>query len=118
LFGKQGLVNSGWVRLPLLPLMKVIGICPICDREMWENQFVDRHHFLPKCRGGKETEWLHKICHRKIHSLFTEKELEKKYNNAELVKEHPEMEKFIKWVSKKEPDFYDSTTTHNRKRGR
>jgi hypothetical protein len=76
--------------------MEIIGLCPICDREMWKGQFVDKHHFLPKCRGGKETEWVHKVCHRKIHSVFTEKELEKKYNNSELLKEHPEMEKFIK----------------------
>lgn len=90
--------------------------CPICDREMIEGPSIDRHHFLPKCRGGRETEYVHKICHRKIHATFTEKELEKKYNNPELVKSHPEIQKFIKWVSKKEPDFYDKTNTHNRKR--
>ena len=94
----------------------VIGDCPICEREMWKDHFVDKHHFVPKCRGGRETEWVHKVCHRKIHSVFTEKELEKKYNNAESVREHPEIQKFIKWVSKKDPDFYDSTVTHNRKR--
>lgn len=95
----------------------VIGICQICDREMWEGPFVDKHHFCPKCRGGRETEWLHKICHRKLHSLFTTKELAKKYNNAESVKERPEIIKFIEWVSKKEPNFYDKNITHNRKRG-
>ncbi len=93
-----------------------VGICPICDREMIEGFFIDRHHFFPKCRGGRETELVHKICHRKIHSLFREKELEKKYNNAESVREHPEIIKFIKWVSTKDPKFYDSTFTANRKK--
>jgi hypothetical protein len=41
--------------------MEIIGLCPICDREMWKDKFVDKHHFLPKCRGGKETECENKI---------------------------------------------------------
>jgi hypothetical protein len=96
--------------------MEVIGICPICDREMWKDKFVDKHHFFPKCKGGKKTEWVHQVCHRKIHSVFSETELAKKYNNAESVKNHPEMFKFINWISKKNPDFYDRTITHNRKK--
>jgi hypothetical protein len=96
--------------------MKVIGNCPICDREMWEGTSIDKHHFLPKCRGGKETEYVHKICHRKIHATFSEKELEKEYHNPELVKSHPEMQKFISWVSNKSPDFYTKNYTNNRKK--
>lgn len=91
-----------------------IGKCPICDRDMIKGDFVDKHHFYPKCKGGKETEYLHKICHRKIHSLFTEKELFRKYNNADEIKKHPDIITFIKWVSKKDNDFYDSTITHKR----
>ena len=94
----------------------VVGSCPICDRDMLKGPSIDRHHFYPKCEGGRETEWVHKICHRKIHSVFTESELAKEYNNAEIVRSHPEIIKFIKWVSKKEPDFYDRNATHNRKR--
>ena len=95
---------------------EVVGQCPICDRDMWKGDSIDKHHMVPKCRGGKETEYLHKICHRKIHSIWTEKELEKEYNDPEKIKEHEEMQKFIKWVSKKEPDFYDRNERHNRKK--
>jgi hypothetical protein len=94
----------------------IIGICPICDREMWKGPSIDKHHFLPKSKGGKETEYLHKICHRKIHSLFKNKELAKEFNNPEFVRLHPEILKFIKWISKKDPDFYDKNDTHNRKK--
>ena len=87
----------------------MIGFCPICGREMIEGTSVNKHHFYPKCKGGKESEFLHKICHRKIHSVFTETELSKVYNNAESIKEHPEIQKFIKWVSKKDPCFYDGS---------
>ena len=95
---------------------EVVGQCPICDRDMWKGDSIDKHHMVPKCRGGKETEYLHKICHRKIHSIWTEKELEKEYNDSEKIKEHEEMQKFIKWVNKKEPDFYDRNERHNRKK--
>lgn len=77
---------------------------------------VDKHHLVPKCKGGKETELMHKICHRKIHSLFNEKELAKEYNTAEKIKEHPEVQKFIKWIKKKDPEFYESSKNHNRKK--
>jgi hypothetical protein len=28
----------------------------------------DAHHLVPKSRGGTETVWLHRICHRQIVS--------------------------------------------------
>jgi hypothetical protein len=83
---------------------------------MWKGKSIDKHHFVPKCRGGKATEYVHRVCHRKIHSLWTEKELEREFNDPEKVSSHPEMQKFIRWVSKKEPDFYDRSEQHSRKR--
>ncbi len=94
----------------------VVGICPICDREMWKGSSIDKHHFIPKCRGGKETEYLHKVCHRKIHSIWTEKELEKEFNDPNKIVLHDEIVKFIRFVSKKEPDYYDRNEVHNRKK--
>jgi hypothetical protein len=95
---------------------EIIGQCPICDRDMWKGPSIDKHHMVPKCKGGKATEFLHKICHRKIHSIWTEKELEREFNNADKIHEHEEIQKFIKFVSKKEPDFYDKNEQHKRKK--
>lgn len=50
---------------------------------------------------------LHKVCHSKIHSVFDNKELAKKYNSAEALLEHPEIQKFVAWVRSKDPSFYD-----------
>ncbi len=87
-----------------------IGPCCICDRDMIKGPSVDDHHFTPKCCGGKETTTIHKVCHNKIHKMCPdEKELARLYNTPELVKAHPEMQKFIKWVSKKDPEFYDKS---------
>lgn len=96
--------------------VEVVGQCPICDRDMWKGDSIDKHHFTPKCRGGKATEYVHRICHNKIHSIWTEKELEKEFNDPNKIAEHEEMQKFIKFVKKKEPDYYDRNERHNRKK--
>lgn len=83
--------------------------CPICDRDMLlGSSSVNEHHWIPKTFGGKIADFLHKICHNKIHSVFTERELLNYYNTPETIKSHPEIIKFINWVRKKPVDFYDS----------
>lgn len=94
----------------------IVGSCPICDRDMWQGPSIDKHHLTPKSRGGKKTKYMHKVCHRKIHSVWSNKELEKDFNDPEVIKVHPEIQKFIIWVSKKPCDFYDKNDTHSRKK--
>ena len=90
------------------------GLCPICSRGMYaDGQSLDKHHFVPKSKGGKETELVHVVCHRKIHSLFTEAECASTYNDPELVKTHPEMQKFIAWIQKKDPLYNDHSRAHH-----
>jgi len=96
-------------------MKKEMGSCPICQRLMYDDGSIDKHHFIPKSRGGKATEHIHKTCHSKIHSLFSEKELAKEYRTAEKLREHPEIQKFIKWLSSKDPSFYERSKTAHRK---
>jgi hypothetical protein len=83
--------------------------CPLCGRPLAEP--FNKHHLIPISKGGKHTETilLHNICHKKIHSVFREIELKRYYNTIERIKENEEIQKFIKWVGKKEPNYYDST---------
>lgn len=76
---------------------------------MIEGPSIDEHHLIPKTFKGKEKVKLHRVCHSKIHSVFTERELLNHYHTIERLISHVEIQKFIKWVSKKEPEFY----THN-----
>ena len=78
---------------------------------------VDRHHFIPRSRGGRETEFVHRVCHRKLHSLFTEKQLEREFATPEAIHADPDMAAFIRWVRRKPPEFYDNSRTARRKRG-
>lgn len=82
-------------------------ICPLCERQL--AGVCTKHHLIPVSRGGKHTETvlLHKVCHDKIHSAISEKDLKKLYNTVEKLRAHPELIKFIEWVKKKPPAFYD-----------
>ncbi|WP_210008483.1 HNH endonuclease [Neorhizobium galegae] len=90
-------------------------ICPLCGRLIPEDQ-RDEHHLVPKSRGGRETQFLHRICHRQIHALFSEAELEKSYSTIASLLDHPEIGKFVSWVAKKPPGFYDGTKRSNHRR--
>jgi len=87
-------------------------LCPICDRPIPDSQ-KDAHHFIPKSKGGKSTEYLHRICHRQIHALFTETQLAKELNTAEAIKERQEIQKFIAWVKTKPNYFYQRSSKSN-----
>ncbi len=91
--------------------------CPLCGRPLGELN-VDRHHLVPKTYKGKEQFLVHKICHRKIHSVLTEKELFQTYHNWEALQAHPDIRLFIDWVRSKPPGFYTATARSKRKGGR
>ena len=82
---------------PALSIAASTLVCPLCERIIPPSQ-RDAHHLIPKSRGGKETEYLHRICHRQIHALFTETELARQYNHVEALLAHPEMARFVAWV--------------------
>ena len=91
--------------------------CPLCKRSL--GNIWDEHHLIPKTFKGKVVVQIHKICHSKIHSVFTERELYQHYHTIERLLENEHIQKFVKWVSKKDPDFYEKTKdTQTRKRKR
>lgn len=83
--------------------------CQLCNRVMAEP--IVRHHLIPPSKGGKDspTVAMHKICQAKVHAVFTETELKNYYNTVDRLLEHEEITKFVKWVSKKDPEFFDTT---------
>jgi hypothetical protein len=92
-------------------------VCPLCDRPIPPSQ-RDAHHLVPKSRGGAQTAWLHRICHRQVHALFTEAELEREYHRVEALRLHPGMARFLDWVRRKPADFFERTRKSSRLRGR
>ena len=91
--------------------------CPLCHRELGRKN-ISKHHLIPKSQGGKHSEviWLHNICHQKIHSLFTEKELKKHFYTIELLLEQEAIQTFVKWVVKKDPSYYERNARAKRRK--
>jgi hypothetical protein len=88
------------------------GICPLCDRPLGQRR--ERHHLVPRLKGGRETVLLHPICHRKIHSLFREAQLARSYASIAALRADPEIGRFIAWLRGKPADFHASTRAARR----
>lgn len=74
--------------------------CPLCGRP---NYFPSDHHLVPKSRGGKVTKTICSDCHRGIHSIFTNKELEKEFHTVGALLAHASFAKQIAWLRKRDP---------------
>ena len=90
-------------------------VCPLCMRPIPKSQ-RDAHHLVPKSRGGVETVILHRLCHRQIHALLTETQLARHYASIEALKAHPEIAKFIAWISQK-PNHIRATIRRSKDKG-
>ena len=86
--------------------------CELCDRDVNE---VTKHHLIPRTRHANKRNkkqfdrkevrerlaWLCRPCHKQIHALFTEKQLEREFNTLAALKAHPEISKFVEWLKDK-----------------
>lgn len=102
-------------RRPLTDAAALDPVCPLCDRPVPPSQ-RDAHHLVPRSRGGVATVVMHRICHRQVHALFTEAELERHYPTAEALRAHPEMARFIQWIAAKPAAFTERTRKSTRLR--
>lgn len=84
-----------------------LGPCPICGREMVDGPSVNRHHWVPKSKGGDQASDIHVVCHRMLHRTFSENELATEYATPKILRDHPAIETFIRWVRRKPPQFID-----------
>jgi hypothetical protein len=74
---------------------------------MIDGPSVNRHHWVPKSKGGRLAASLHVVCHRMLHRVFSETDLAATYNTPEAVRTQPEMARFVAWVRRKPTDFVD-----------
>jgi len=82
---------------------------------------VDRHHWTPRSFGGRDAAPLHAVCHRMLHRLFSRAELAALYDTPDKARAHPDVQKYVKWVRRKPPEYIDwpeRSGRHGRRRGR
>ena len=91
-----------------------IECCELCGRSGME---LTRHHLIPRARHNKartrrqfsrdemtgEIAMLCRPCHSQVHRVFEHHELTRYYHTIERIKSHSEIEKFIKWATKRPP---------------
>ena len=81
--------------------------CWLCERPLATR--IQWHHPLPKSKKGRQTVPVHPICHKAIHANFANAQLARMGEDLAAIRAHPEIAKFIAWVSTKPPDFYAPT---------
>ncbi|MBV7266590.1 HNH endonuclease [Erythrobacter ani] len=81
--------------------------CWLCSRPF--ETLIQWHHPVPKSKKGRGTVPVHPICHKTIHANYTNSELARIGNDAEVVRSDPAVEKFMRWVAGKPPDFHAPT---------
>jgi len=93
-------------------------ICALCKRPIPPHAKQSLHHLVPKLKGGSggSTALLHHICHKEIHAALSEAELAREFNTPEKLRTHPHLEKFIRWLANKPPDFSARTQRSLRRR--
>jgi len=57
-------------------------------------------------------------CHSAIHQAIEEKSLARNYNTLEALRSHPEVSKFIDWVSNKDTNRVPMRSWRERKKSR
>ncbi len=89
--------------------------CELCQRA---GPPLTKHHLIPRKRHRRRSakvrfnrEEMHtriamlcQPCHSTVHATLTEAELEAAYNTLEDLAAHPEIAKFVAWVSKQPVD--------------
>ena len=90
--------------------------CPLCGRALVPGPTINEHHMVPRSHRGRDTVTMHRICHGKIHTVFSERELAAYYHTVERLLEHEEMRKFVNWVRKKDPEYDDRNRKPARRR--
>jgi 5-methylcytosine-specific restriction protein A len=75
--------------------------CALCDRVFGRDRLT-RHHCLPREKGGAvdDIALICSQCHGMVHATYTNETLARCYPTIEMLRDAPELEKFLKWVRK------------------
>lgn len=95
-----------------------LPVCPLCLRPIPPGVPQDRHHLVPRLRGGARgpVVLMHRMCHDEIHAALSEAELARAFATPEALRAHPRLRRFADWVAGKDPAFRARTLASLRRR--
>jgi len=100
--------------------------CELCGRA---EAVLTRHHLIPRTRHANRRNkrdfardevrhriaWLCLPCHKHIHAVLSEKEMEREFNTLEALRAQPEIARFVAWLADKPPGFKPRGTPRRRR---
>ncbi|MDJ0693738.1 HNH endonuclease [Mastigocoleus sp. MO_188.B34] len=77
--------------------------CELCERDV---EKLTINHLIPRQKKGHHVPKINicSACHRQIHTLFDNRRLARELNSKEKLINEAQMQKFIKWVKKQDPN--------------
>lgn len=91
-----------------IPVPHTPVVCALCGRPIPAAQ-QDEHHLVPRSWGGTTTVTLHRMCHRQVHALISERDLAQHHTTVADLLRHPGVQAFVRWVANKPPDLQERT---------
>jgi 5-methylcytosine-specific restriction enzyme A len=74
--------------------------CALCGRTVAK---LSQHHLVPKSEGGTEKVGLCAVCHKTLHSFFSNQTLAREKHTIEMLQQDPAVQRYLGWV-RKQPD--------------
>lgn len=81
--------------------------CELCERAV---ERLTVHHLVPRStvrrrdRSTLPTAKLCGACHRQLHVLFSNRDLKAQYSGIDELRSAPEMQKFLRWIIRQDPN--------------
>lgn len=104
-----------------------MATCALCGRD----EDLTRHHLVPRCRHANrrnkrdfareivhQTVGLCRPCHKQVHAVLSEKQLEREWNTIPRLLSHPEIARFVDWIRSKPIGFRCTTSATRNRRDR
>lgn len=99
--------------------------CRLCGRKVRE---ITTHHLIPRTRHKNKrnkrvfdrqevrtrTIEVCRPCHKNIHAVLNNKELEREYNTLTALKSQPDIRRFSEWVAAKPPGAHVTVRAKSR----
>jgi hypothetical protein len=84
----------------MTPKEPAVEPCPLCERP---NLRSSDHHLVPKSRGGRLTVAICNDCHKAIHAVFSNKELEASYCTVDALLGHEVFARMVAFIARQDP---------------